>query len=164
MSDQIVVGLVPPHQNAAEIADAIKRMPFVRSYVEDRTALLVRPAHDRHRQWAKAGDLFEPGPYGIALLEVRRRQAPHPDALVRRGLDQPQRLQLAQRLPYRRLADLKLHRDPALHEAACAKVRLCAEELGFTTQIMDSPLTGAEGNKEFLLYARRGGTGEKGKQ
>jgi len=46
-------------------------------------------------------------------------------------------------------------RDPALHEAACAKVRACAEELGFKTQIMDSPITGAEGNKEFLLYGRR---------
>jgi 23S rRNA (cytidine1920-2'-O)/16S rRNA (cytidine1409-2'-O)-methyltransferase len=46
-------------------------------------------------------------------------------------------------------------RDPALHEAACAKVRLCAEELEFATQIMDSPITGAEGNKEFLLYGRR---------
>jgi 23S rRNA (cytidine1920-2'-O)/16S rRNA (cytidine1409-2'-O)-methyltransferase len=46
-------------------------------------------------------------------------------------------------------------RDPAMHETACAKVRTCAEELGFKTQIMESPLTGAEGNKEFLLYGRR---------
>jgi 23S rRNA (cytidine1920-2'-O)/16S rRNA (cytidine1409-2'-O)-methyltransferase len=46
-------------------------------------------------------------------------------------------------------------RDPALHEAACAKVRACAEELGFKTQILESPITGAEGNKEFLLYGRR---------
>jgi 23S rRNA (cytidine1920-2'-O)/16S rRNA (cytidine1409-2'-O)-methyltransferase len=46
-------------------------------------------------------------------------------------------------------------RDPALHEAACAKVQACAEELGFKTQIMESPITGAEGNKEFLLYGRR---------
>ncbi len=46
-------------------------------------------------------------------------------------------------------------RDPALHEAACAKVRRSAEELGFATQIMDSPITGAKGNKEFLLYGRR---------
>ena len=45
-------------------------------------------------------------------------------------------------------------RDPAQHEAACAKVRACAEELGFKTQIMESPITGAEGNKEFLLYGR----------
>jgi 23S rRNA (cytidine1920-2'-O)/16S rRNA (cytidine1409-2'-O)-methyltransferase len=46
-------------------------------------------------------------------------------------------------------------RDPAQHEAACVKVRRCAEELGFTTQIMESPITGAEGNKEFLLYGCR---------
>ncbi len=46
-------------------------------------------------------------------------------------------------------------RDPALHEAACAKVRACVEESNFTTQIMDSPITGAEGNREFLLYAQR---------
>jgi 23S rRNA (cytidine1920-2'-O)/16S rRNA (cytidine1409-2'-O)-methyltransferase len=46
-------------------------------------------------------------------------------------------------------------RDPALHEAACAKVRTCIEELGFETQIMESPITGAEGNKEFLLYGCR---------
>jgi 23S rRNA (cytidine1920-2'-O)/16S rRNA (cytidine1409-2'-O)-methyltransferase len=46
-------------------------------------------------------------------------------------------------------------RDPALHEAACAKVRAAAEELGFETELMESPVTGAEGNKEFLLYGRR---------
>lgn len=46
-------------------------------------------------------------------------------------------------------------RDPALHEATCAKVRACVEESKFNTEIMDSPITGAEGNKEFLLYGRR---------
>ncbi|MDE3196368.1 MAG: TlyA family RNA methyltransferase [Acidobacteriota bacterium] len=46
-------------------------------------------------------------------------------------------------------------RDPALHEDACAKVRKMVEQSGFVTDIMDSPITGAEGNKEFLLYARR---------
>jgi 23S rRNA (cytidine1920-2'-O)/16S rRNA (cytidine1409-2'-O)-methyltransferase len=46
-------------------------------------------------------------------------------------------------------------RDPAQHEASCAKVRACAEDLGFETQMMESPITGAEGNKEFLLYGRR---------
>jgi 23S rRNA (cytidine1920-2'-O)/16S rRNA (cytidine1409-2'-O)-methyltransferase len=46
-------------------------------------------------------------------------------------------------------------RDPALHQAACAKVQAAAEELGFKTQIMESPITGAQGNKEFLLYGRR---------
>jgi 23S rRNA (cytidine1920-2'-O)/16S rRNA (cytidine1409-2'-O)-methyltransferase len=46
-------------------------------------------------------------------------------------------------------------RDPALHQGACEKVKACVEESGFTTEIMESPLTGAEGNKEFLLYGRR---------
>jgi 23S rRNA (cytidine1920-2'-O)/16S rRNA (cytidine1409-2'-O)-methyltransferase len=44
-------------------------------------------------------------------------------------------------------------RDPALHQAACDKVRACAEQLGFQTDITDSPILGAEGNREFLLYA-----------
>lgn len=46
-------------------------------------------------------------------------------------------------------------RDPVLHQAACDRVRACVEQLGFTTQIIDSPILGAEGNREFLLYARR---------
>ncbi|HYA16932.1 MAG TPA: TlyA family RNA methyltransferase [Bryobacteraceae bacterium] len=46
-------------------------------------------------------------------------------------------------------------RDPALHEEACLKVKACAEELGFVTDIMESPITGAEGNREFLLYGHR---------
>jgi 23S rRNA (cytidine1920-2'-O)/16S rRNA (cytidine1409-2'-O)-methyltransferase len=45
-------------------------------------------------------------------------------------------------------------RDPEQHAAACLKVEACARELGFETQIMESPITGAEGNKEFLLYGR----------
>jgi outer membrane protein OmpA-like peptidoglycan-associated protein len=48
-------------QSIKQDADAIKRLPIVRSYVEDRTALLVRPAHDRHRQWARADEVFESG-------------------------------------------------------------------------------------------------------
>jgi 23S rRNA (cytidine1920-2'-O)/16S rRNA (cytidine1409-2'-O)-methyltransferase len=46
-------------------------------------------------------------------------------------------------------------RDPAQHQAACDRVRACVEHLGFNTQIIDSPILGAEGNKEFLLYAQR---------
>lgn len=46
-------------------------------------------------------------------------------------------------------------RDPAVQQAACDKVRACVEGLGFTTETTDSPILGAEGNKEFLLYAQR---------
>lgn len=45
-------------------------------------------------------------------------------------------------------------RDPALHQAACDRVRACAEKLGFRTSIIESPILGAEGNREFLLYAQ----------
>jgi 23S rRNA (cytidine1920-2'-O)/16S rRNA (cytidine1409-2'-O)-methyltransferase len=45
-------------------------------------------------------------------------------------------------------------RDPALHTAACNRVRAAVEQLGFTAQLTDSPILGAEGNREFLLYAR----------
>lgn len=41
--------------------DAIQKMPVIRSYVENPTSLLVRPAHSRHRMAYLADDLFEPG-------------------------------------------------------------------------------------------------------
>jgi 23S rRNA (cytidine1920-2'-O)/16S rRNA (cytidine1409-2'-O)-methyltransferase len=45
-------------------------------------------------------------------------------------------------------------RDPVLHQAACDRVRLAVEALGFRAGIVESPILGAEGNREFLLYAR----------
>ena len=44
-------------------------------------------------------------------------------------------------------------RDPALHEAACARLTDAVQQLGFETAMVESPILGAEGNKEFLLYA-----------
>jgi 23S rRNA (cytidine1920-2'-O)/16S rRNA (cytidine1409-2'-O)-methyltransferase len=57
-------------------------------------------------------------------------------------------------------------RDPALHEAACATVAAAVHQLGGfhgsfhgigggAPDIIESPVLGAEGNREFLLYARR---------
>jgi len=45
-------------------------------------------------------------------------------------------------------------RDPAVQQAACDRVRACVEALGFTAEIIESPILGAEGNREFLLYAK----------
>ncbi|MGH9672569.1 MAG: TlyA family RNA methyltransferase [Bryobacteraceae bacterium] len=45
-------------------------------------------------------------------------------------------------------------RDPALHRAACERVEKAARSLGFRTALMESPITGAAGNREFLLYGR----------
>ena len=44
-------------------------------------------------------------------------------------------------------------RDPSLHQVVCERVEQAARELGFRTEIMDSPILGAHGNKEFLLHA-----------
>jgi len=45
-------------------------------------------------------------------------------------------------------------RDAALHEQACRRVEQAARALNFQTQVMPSPILGAEGNQEFLLHAR----------
>lgn len=45
-------------------------------------------------------------------------------------------------------------RDPDLHQSACDRVREAVEALGYRTGIIESPILGAEGNREFLLYAR----------
>jgi 23S rRNA (cytidine1920-2'-O)/16S rRNA (cytidine1409-2'-O)-methyltransferase len=45
-------------------------------------------------------------------------------------------------------------RDPELHRAACRRVEEAVRLLGFRTDLIPSPLLGAEGNQEFLLYAR----------
>ena len=45
-------------------------------------------------------------------------------------------------------------RDPELHQLACKRVEDEVRYLGFRSEIMPSPVLGAEGNQEFLLYAR----------
>jgi 23S rRNA (cytidine1920-2'-O)/16S rRNA (cytidine1409-2'-O)-methyltransferase len=49
-------------------------------------------------------------------------------------------------------------RDPALREAACARVvEWLGQQPGWQVRgIVESPITGAEGNVEFLMAARRG--------
>ena len=46
-------------------------------------------------------------------------------------------------------------RDPLLHLACCNKVASAVQSLGFQTAIMESPVLGAEGNKEFLLHGKK---------
>jgi 23S rRNA (cytidine1920-2'-O)/16S rRNA (cytidine1409-2'-O)-methyltransferase len=45
-------------------------------------------------------------------------------------------------------------RDPELHRAACERVENAVRQMSYKTAIIESPILGAEGNKEFLLYAR----------
>jgi 23S rRNA (cytidine1920-2'-O)/16S rRNA (cytidine1409-2'-O)-methyltransferase len=44
-------------------------------------------------------------------------------------------------------------RDTELQQAACRRVDDAARQLGFETSLMESPILGAEGNREFLLHA-----------
>ena len=47
-------------------------------------------------------------------------------------------------------------RDPEAHQLAIDKVADCVRSLGWqVVETIPSPITGAEGNREFLLYARR---------
>lgn len=46
-------------------------------------------------------------------------------------------------------------RDPALQRQACERVRDALMALRFSTELMDSPIAGMEGNREFLMHARR---------
>ncbi|RXZ66530.1 TlyA family RNA methyltransferase [Pelagerythrobacter rhizovicinus] len=48
-------------------------------------------------------------------------------------------------------------RDPALHARVCGEVRAWLEGEGWTVQgVVESPITGPEGNVEFLISAARG--------
>ncbi len=44
-------------------------------------------------------------------------------------------------------------RDPAAQRSACEKVTSALASFGFATSLVDSPILGAEGNREFLLHA-----------
>jgi 23S rRNA (cytidine1920-2'-O)/16S rRNA (cytidine1409-2'-O)-methyltransferase len=46
-------------------------------------------------------------------------------------------------------------RDASAHQLACDKVVRAMTQAGFTTELTDSPILGAEGNREFLLHAHR---------
>lgn len=55
-----------------EDAEAIKRLPLVRGYVEDAGALLVRPGCERNRQVFAEAELFEPGRAALSTQGRRR--------------------------------------------------------------------------------------------
>jgi phospholipid/cholesterol/gamma-HCH transport system substrate-binding protein len=52
-------------------ADALKKLPLIGGYIEDPTALLVRPKSERNRRVYAEGELFEPG---RAVLTAKGRE------------------------------------------------------------------------------------------
>ena len=54
-------------------------------------------------------------------------------------------------------------RDPALHARVCDEARTWLEQVGWTVRgVVESPITGPEGNVEFLIHATRGGPAPEG--
>jgi 23S rRNA (cytidine1920-2'-O)/16S rRNA (cytidine1409-2'-O)-methyltransferase len=49
-------------------------------------------------------------------------------------------------------------RDPELHRSACERVIEAVVQSGFSASVIESPILGTEGNREFLLHARRSGS------
>jgi phospholipid/cholesterol/gamma-HCH transport system substrate-binding protein len=73
--DRVLAVLQQTQQTLASFqqdADALKKLPVVRSYVEDPQALLIRPNCERVRQCYAATDLFESG--RAVLTEDGRRR------------------------------------------------------------------------------------------
>jgi 23S rRNA (cytidine1920-2'-O)/16S rRNA (cytidine1409-2'-O)-methyltransferase len=54
-------------------------------------------------------------------------------------------------------------RDPAVHNEVCERAAASvAAQAGWTVLgVVESPILGPQGNREFLLYAHRGGSGEE---
>lgn len=49
-------------------------------------------------------------------------------------------------------------RDPELQKAACGKIESFSREIGLEPSgLIESPILGTKGNKEFLLYLKKGG-------
>ena len=53
-------------------SDALKKLPLIGGYIEDPTALLVRPMSERNRRVYAEGELFEPG---RAVLTARGKES-----------------------------------------------------------------------------------------
>ena len=88
-----------------------------------------------------------------------RKLSQHADVVIgarvsRSGTAAPQSGDLEAALQPGQVGKGGIVREPELHQAACEKVIQAVRQFGFDTAIMDSPILGAEGNKEFLLHGR----------
>jgi 23S rRNA (cytidine1920-2'-O)/16S rRNA (cytidine1409-2'-O)-methyltransferase len=46
-------------------------------------------------------------------------------------------------------------KNPVLHQQVCEQIAKIVSDSGFDVKLMDSPILGAEGNREFLLFGQR---------
>jgi 23S rRNA (cytidine1920-2'-O)/16S rRNA (cytidine1409-2'-O)-methyltransferase len=115
-------------------------------------------AIERNARELKATDIAEPVDLVVAdvsfisvckiLAPTSACAKPHADFLI---LIKPQF-----ELPRQDIATGGIVKDVRLHEKAIASVRKCAEAAGLTClNVCPSRLTGAEGNQEYFLHARK---------
>ena len=115
--------------------------------LEQNSARLLTPAHiDRPASWIVCDASF----IGLAkVLEVPLALAARPSVLV--ALIKPQF-----EVGKAEVGKGGVVRDPALHARVCDDVRGWLEAAGWTIAgVVPSPITGPEGNIEFLIAARR---------
>ncbi len=129
-----------------QLAWKLRQDPRV-TVLEQTSARILTPAHiDRPATWVVCDASF------IALakvLEVPLALAARPTRLV--ALIKPQF-----EVGRAEVGKGGVVRDPALHARVCAEVRDWLESGGWTVEgIVESPITGPEGNVEFLINAFR---------
>jgi 23S rRNA (cytidine1920-2'-O)/16S rRNA (cytidine1409-2'-O)-methyltransferase len=129
-----------------QLAWKLRQDPRV-TVLEQTSARILTPAHiDRPASWVVCDASF------IALskvLEVPLALATRPTRLV--ALIKPQF-----EVGRAEVGKGGVVRDPALHARVCGEVRDWLENAGWDIQgIVESPITGPEGNVEFLISAFR---------
>jgi 23S rRNA (cytidine1920-2'-O)/16S rRNA (cytidine1409-2'-O)-methyltransferase len=129
-----------------QLAWKLRQDPRV-TVLEQTSARILTPAHiDRPATWVVCDASF------IALakvLEVPLSLATAPTQLV--ALIKPQF-----EVGRAEVGKGGVVRDPALHQRVCSEVREWLESAGWTVRgIVESPITGPEGNVEFLIAAFR---------
>jgi 23S rRNA (cytidine1920-2'-O)/16S rRNA (cytidine1409-2'-O)-methyltransferase len=129
-----------------QLAWKLREDPRV-TVLEQLSARLLTPEHlDRPCNWVVCDASF----ISLAkVLEVPLRLAATPCQLV--ALIKPQF-----EVGREEVGKGGVVRDPALHARVCEEVRGWLEELGWCIEgIVESPITGPQGNIEFLISARR---------
>ncbi|WP_324076086.1 MAG: TlyA family RNA methyltransferase [Erythrobacter sp.] len=135
-----------------QLAWKLREDPRV-TVLEQLSARLLTPEHlDRPCNWVVCDASF----ISLAkVLEVPLRLAATPCQLV--ALIKPQF-----EVGREEVGKGGVVRDPVLHTRVCEEVRGWLEELGWSIEgIVESPITGPQGNIEFLISARRTTLGEQ---